>query len=121
MRRREDGFTLIEVLVALTVFSLAAMALLNLAGENTRTAGVVTTRVLAGVVAENQAVTVMASSAPLAPGVASGAETQGGRLWRWTRRVSPTDVAGMMRVDLAVVPEGGRRPLAELTVFRSVR
>ncbi|OYX92528.1 MAG: type II secretion system protein GspI, partial [Caulobacter sp. 35-67-4] len=34
--RSEAGFTLIELLVALAIFSLAVLALLNLAGENTR-------------------------------------------------------------------------------------
>ncbi|MFP5297125.1 MAG: prepilin-type N-terminal cleavage/methylation domain-containing protein, partial [Alphaproteobacteria bacterium] len=33
-----QGFSLVELLVALAVFSLAAMALLNLSGENTRSA-----------------------------------------------------------------------------------
>jgi general secretion pathway protein I len=119
--RAERGFTLIEVLVALSVFSLAALALLNVAGENTRTASVVTTRVMAGVVAENQAVALTTASTPLIPGVTTGAETQGGRVWRWTRRVVPTDVAGMMRVDLSVAPDGGSRPVAWLSVFRSAR
>ena len=121
MAPAERGFTLIEVLVALAVFSLAALALLNVAGENTRTAEVVTTRVLAGVVAENQAVALMTDPAPLAAGEAEGSELQGGRLWRWRRKVSATDVAGMMRIDLAVVADGVERPVAELTVFRSAR
>jgi len=120
-RPTEGGFTLIEVLVALSVFSLAALALLNVAGENTRTASVVTTRVMAGVVAENQAVTLLTSAAPLIPGVATGAEAQGGRVWHWTRKVTATDVPGMMRADLSVVPDGARRPVAQLTVFRSAR
>ena len=50
---RREGFTLLETLVAMAIFSLAVMALLNLAGENTRTAAIVEERTLAGVVAEN--------------------------------------------------------------------
>ena len=42
--RRRAAFTLIELLVALAVFSLAALALLNLSGENTRSAARVETR-----------------------------------------------------------------------------
>src|SRR5690606_12602256 len=57
--RRAWGFSLIELLVALAVFSLVALALLNLAGENTRTAVVIEERVLAGVVADNRAIEVM--------------------------------------------------------------
>jgi len=49
------GFSLIELLVALAVFALAVLALLNLAGESTRTAVLLEERVLAGVVAENRA------------------------------------------------------------------
>ena len=48
-RAPDRGFTLIELLVALAVFSLAVLALLNLAGENTRTAQVVETRTLAAI------------------------------------------------------------------------
>lgn len=42
------GFTLIEMLVALAVFALAAMALLNLSGEATRSAVRLEARTLAG-------------------------------------------------------------------------
>ncbi len=59
MRLAEDGFTLIELLVALAVFSLAALALVNLASENVRSAQGLQTRVLAGIVADNQAVAVL--------------------------------------------------------------
>src|SRR3546814_4552523 len=47
------------MLVAVAVLSLVALALLNLAGENTRTALVVEENVLAGIVADNRAVEAM--------------------------------------------------------------
>lgn len=49
----EDGFTLIEVLVALAVFSIAATALLRLSGQNARTAAVIEARSLAAIAADN--------------------------------------------------------------------
>jgi len=61
------GFTLLEVLIALAVFGLAAIALLNLVGENTRSAAGVEARTWGGVVAEQPAV-----QAPLAPTLAGG-------------------------------------------------
>ena len=110
-----DGFTLIELLVALAVFSLAAMALLNLSGENARSAARVETRTLGGLVAENLAVEAM-----IAPGIAEG-ETSGvvplaGRQWRWTRLVTGVE-AGMLRIDIAVVTDEGQA--ADRVLFRA--
>ncbi len=86
---QRQGFTLIELLVALAVFSLAAMALLNLSGENTRSASRVETRTLGGVVAENLAVEAMVQPA-IGEGEDAGETPLAGRPWRWTRTVTTT-------------------------------
>ncbi|MGQ2973975.1 MAG: type II secretion system minor pseudopilin GspI, partial [Brevundimonas mediterranea] len=86
-RPAREGFTLIELLVALAVFSLAALALLNLSGENIRSAVRVEDRTLGGFVAEHLA--VQAAVPPrLAEGASSGETPMGGRQWRWTQSVS---------------------------------
>ena len=75
-----SGFTLVEMLVAMAVFALAAMALLNLSGENTRSAARVEDRTLGGVVAEN--VAVESAIAPQLPdGSSDGRVTLAGRDW----------------------------------------
>ncbi len=117
----EGGFTLIEVLVALSIFSLAVLALMNVAAQNTRTTSVVATRMLAQVVAENRAVEVVASPAILPVGQTEGAEAAGGRLWRWTRKVTPTADPAILRVDIGVVPDGAVRQVASLTLFKVVQ
>jgi len=117
----ERGFTLLELLVALAVFSLAVMALLNLVAENIRTAGALEARVIARVVADNRAVEVLTAVEPPAPGEAQGEERAAGRTWRWTRLVSPTDDPDILRVDIAVRGEGLRQAMAESTVFRGRR
>jgi general secretion pathway protein I len=117
--RDVNGFSLIEVLVALAVFSLAAMALLNLAGENTRAATAIETRALASVVAENRAVEAVTAPAPPPLGLTQGQEAAGGRSWRWTRLVSPTTDPEVLKVDIAVLD--GTRTAAELTVFRGAQ
>jgi len=116
---RREGFTLIELLVALAVFSLAALALLNLAAENTRTAARVETRALAAIVAENRAVEALVSPAPPSIGAESGTEDMAGRQWAWTRTVSATAQAEIMRIDVAVLEAG--QAVSQVTVFRAVR
>jgi general secretion pathway protein I len=121
MSRNADGFTLLEMLVALTVLSLAVLALVNLAGENSRTGVVIEERVFAGVVADNRAVEALTSPQPPALGETSGSEVAAERVWRWTRRVSETPEPGVLRVDIAVMGEGGDQVLSAVTIFRGSR
>ena len=117
--RRVAGFSLIELLVAVSVFSLTVLALLNLAGENTRSAMVIEQQVLAGVVADNRAVeAMMATPAQLASAVDGGEVVLGDRTWRWTRRVAATEVDAMVRIDVAVMPADEDRVAAEATLYR---
>ena len=116
---RFAGFSLIELLVAVSVFSLTVLALLNLAGENTRSAMVIEQQVLAGVVADNRAVeAMMATPAQLASAVDGGEVVLGDRTWRWTRRVAATEVDAMVRIDVAVMPADEDRVAAEATLYR---
>jgi general secretion pathway protein I len=112
----QEGFSLVELLVALAVFSLAALALLNLTGENTRSAARVETRTLGGVVAENLAVETMIAPS-IAEGTASGRTALAGRDWRWTRTVVATDDPDLLRIDIRVATDEGQA--ADRTVFRS--
>lgn len=54
--RASGGFSLLELIVALAIFGMAVVGLLNLSGESTRTVVVLEERALAAVVAENQAI-----------------------------------------------------------------
>ena len=109
------GFTLVEMLVALAVFSLAAMALLNLSGESTRSAQRAETRTLGGMVAEN--VAIEAAVAPsLGEGETSGQSDLGGRRWGWTRAVSATADPDLLRIDVRVRDEEGQ--VSDRTLFR---
>lgn len=111
-----DGFTLVEMLVALAVFSLAAMALLNLSGENTRSAARVEARTLGGVVAENVAVEA-AVATQLPEGETSGRTELAGRTWRWTRAVLATDDPDILRIEVRVLDDEGQA--ADRTLFRA--
>lgn len=119
--RSESGFTLIELLVALAIFSLAVLALLNLAGENTRAGGRLQDRILAEVVLDNRAVETVTSTTPPALGQTNGQEQVAGRTWIWTRLVSRTADPDMLRIDIAVIAPQVRQPAARVTLFRASR
>jgi general secretion pathway protein I len=113
------GFSLIEMVVALGVFSLAALALLNLMGEGVRSALRAETRAFGAVVAENVAVEAVVSREPPSPGTRDGQVQLAGRDWRWTRTVTATQDPGILRIDVSVT-DGGEHA-ADLAVFRSVQ
>ena len=121
LRRDADaGFSLIEMLVALAVFALAVLGLLNLAGESTRTAVAIEERVLAAVVADNVAVDAATLDIRALSDQATGTEDAGGITWRWTRRTTPTADPSLLRVDISVSPPGEERVAAEVALFRSL-
>ena len=119
--RTEAGFTLLEMLVALAVLSLGALALLNLAGENTRQAGAMEARLFASIVAENIAVEAMTSATPPQPGRAGGQAEAGLQRWAWTRTVAPVAEGALLGIEVRVRPDPGLRTAGEVTVFRSAR
>ena len=114
---RSAGFTLVEVMVALAVFSLAALALIRLEGATIRSTALLGDTVIAQMVARN--VAVEAITAPRAPalGRAGGVEQNGGRAWRWVREVRSTGDPRILRIDVAVLDAAGR-PLGRLTMIR---
>jgi general secretion pathway protein I len=107
---RESGFTLLEMLVALAVFSLAALALIRLQGVTLRTAADLDAKALGQIVARNIMVEVQTDPQPPAIGEAQGDITNGGRQWHWTRTVKPTDDQRLVQVDVVVEPRGGGSP-----------
>lgn len=114
---REGGFTLIEVMVALTVFSLAALALIRLEGAGIRSAALLSDTIVAQMVARNVAIDAVTAPRPPALGRAGGVEQNGGRAWRWVREVRATGDPGILRIDVGVVDAGGRQ-VGRLTMIR---
>lgn len=118
-RSAEHGFTLIEMLVALAVFSLAALALLRLEGATLSSTHELDRRTIAQLVARNVAVDTLSDPAPPALGRTSGEEANAGQNWRWVRETRRIGDGRVVRVDLSVLDEGGQA-LAGLTLVRPV-
>ena len=114
----EGGFTLIEMLVALAIFSLAALALLRLGGASATNSASLTDQAIAQTVARNLAVETLTDPQPPAFGASQGDAVNAGRRWRWTRTVSRSPEARIQQIEILVQPEAGGPGRASLTIFR---
>jgi general secretion pathway protein I len=117
-RGGERGFTLIEMLVALAIFSLAALALLRLGGATATNSANLAEQAIAQIVARNLAVEALTDPAPPAFGASQGDAVNAGRRWRWTRTVSRSPEARIQQIEILVQPEAGGPGRASLTIFR---
>lgn len=118
-RASERGFTLIEMLVALAVFSLAVLALLRLNSFALRQAGELEVRSMGAVVAQNRAVELLTDAGPLALGQSTTSVTNGGRDYRVEVSATPLGDGQVARIDVRAVPVTGGSP-SVLTVVRPV-
>ena len=109
---------MIEVLVALAIFSLAALALLRLQGAALATTARLDERTLGEIVAQNLAVEAMIT--PRAPtfGATAGEETNGGRPWRWAQQVERSPDPRLQRIEIKVVAPDGAVIASRMVVRR---
>ena len=116
--KRGTGFTLIEVLVALAIISIALLAALRAAGQGTANLGELRARVLAGWVAENLLAEHRARGDWLPLGIQRGSEREGDIDFGWREEVVATPHPAFRRVDVFVYAAPGEaRALAHLTGF----
>jgi general secretion pathway protein I len=113
----EAGFTLVEMLVALSIFSLAALALLRLDGATVSNSARLNDQTMAQIVARNIAVETLTDPRPPAFGLDSGQVANGGREWQWTRTTARSPEPRIQQIAITVQDASGDGS-ASLTVFR---
>ena len=118
------GFTLLEVLVALAVVSLALIAVIKTAGDTAAGTGYLREKTYAHWIAMNRMEELRIEGKWLRVGTQTGEEEMFGSEWRWIQKVSksPNELTenGMRIVEVSVIQvEGGDEdyPLVTLTGF----
>ena len=99
---KRAGFTLIEVLVALAIVSIALMSALRAAGQGTNNLVELRSRLLAGWVAENLLAEHRARRDWLPLGIQRGTGREGGLDFAWREEVIATPNPAFRRVDVRV-------------------
>ena len=118
LRDSRQGFTLLEVLVALAIISIALLAALRAAGQATTNVTELRTHLLAGWVAQNVLVEQRAKGFWPTTGILRGKVRQGAMDFNWREEIISTPNPAFRRVVIVVFegPEESRS-LARMTGF----
>lgn len=115
MARGDAGFTLLEVLVAMTILAVAATGLLAASGQSLAQMQMLEKKTQAQWVAENRLTELRAARAWPEPGVRTDTVAFGEQQWQVRLTVSQTAHAGMRQIKVEV--SQGEASLATLTGF----
>ncbi|GAA6172649.1 GspI family T2SS minor pseudopilin variant ExeI [Colwellia sp. KU-HH00111] len=96
------GFTLIEVMLAMAVFSIAGLALLGASSNNARNMGHLETKMFANWVASNQLVSASLVDTWPPKNNAKGEVELAGRPWFWQQKVMKTTNNDMRAIVMEV-------------------
>jgi len=118
--RYTQGFTLLEVLIALAVLALSMGAVIKATSDYTGNQSYLRDRTLAMWVARNVLVRFQVEGEWLSVGERKGTEEMGNQEWRWMTRISQTEEAELRRLDVEVYPvdsDDDENPVSVLSGF----
>lgn len=116
----ERGFTLLEVLVALLLVTVALAALVRTAGTEARNLALLQESTVAHWVAANVLAETRLRQVLPEPGSSEGQAAMADRRWSWRLQVEGTDLPEVRRLDVQVFAEGAQQPAATLTGFATL-
>lgn len=114
---RDSGFTLIEVMVALVIVSLALAGVAASMGQMIDTANTMRDRTFASWIAQNTIAEMRLAGAMPEVGESSGDVDYANTTWTWTANVSETGVENLMKVEVTVSYAGFDDPVRQVTGF----
>ena len=114
------GFTLLEVLIALTIVALALGALISTSGSQAGSAGYLKQKTIAHWVAMNEITQLQIEQAFPGKGDTKGSTVMAGTEWYWTRTIKETEDKNSRQVELMVYLDEDREArLARLIGYLS--
>ncbi len=102
--RTQNGFTLLEVLVAILVAAIVLVGTSRIVGSAARTQHAINERVVAGWIASDHLARIQLGLHPAEVGESSGETSMASRVWRWRWYVQPTADQGLNRTTVSVAP-----------------
>ena len=114
---RLSGFTLIEVMVALVIVSLALAGVAASMGQMIDTANTMRDRTFASWIAQNKIAEMRLAGVIPKVGESNGEVDFANATWAWTAEVSETGVENLLRVEVSVSYAGVDEPVRQVTGF----
>lgn len=106
LKKRQFGFTLIEVMAALAVLAVGMTAAMHASNQASLAGSFLKQKTIAHWTAENLTTEVQIEKKWLSIGQSKDTVEMAGLEWVWTRKVTKTDVPELRRVDIRVFAEG---------------
>jgi general secretion pathway protein I len=114
-RRSNSGFSLVEILAALLIFSVAIVGLTRAGTQSLTSMSMLEQKTFAGIVADNQL--ILARQRAVQAGHQRGRDQAAGYQFDWELQKLGTEVSGFYRLVVEVRPAGAEQVLIQRTAF----